>query len=611
MRRVRLLDAPRVGEVTRRLGRPRALVVIALSLLVCAVAVRAWALYPSWFFLDDYLLLDEARGQALDIGHLTTAVHDRPAPGLRALVWLVSASGPLNWTLAATVTLLLSTLAALALLWLLVTLFGRRPAVLVLVGLYLTTALTAPSLIWWATAAALVPVQLSTFVALGCWVHYLRGHRLRWLAAAGASVVVGLAFDVSAVLAVPLMAYLAAAYFSEGGLLRRVGRALRDHWPGAAVLVLLLAGEVVAQLAAGSRLQWPGTRTVADFAGAMVGTAFPAGALGGPWRWEAWSPPAAVPSTPELLVRLSWVVVALVIAHTALRRRSSLRAWGLLAGYLALSALLLATTLPAVNELAGLDYRLLPGAAGVAVLSLGLASLRIDGSVESSLGREEPLLSRPAPGWAVSGLVLAVAVSGVLSTVGYIRFWHTENASAAYFSRLQADLADRGRVDLADSVVPEPVLSMLATPTNTTRALAPLASSLVRFPVATSELSVVDPTGRVRGALIQTGVTSRPGPVPGCGWKLGPLGGEVPLQGTVIEGGWWMRIGYLASVPSAIEVRAGSSTVRSTIESGLHSLFLQVQGPFERVRLDGLGNDAVLCVDTIEVGFAVPEGSVP
>ena len=41
-------------------------------------------------------------------------------PGSRALVWLVESSGPLNWGLAATVTLVVQAVASLAALWMLV-----------------------------------------------------------------------------------------------------------------------------------------------------------------------------------------------------------------------------------------------------------------------------------------------------------------------------------------------------------------------------------------------------------------------------------------------------------------------------------------------------------
>lgn len=69
-----------------RLGRPQKVVPTGLLLVLVGLALHAWALYPSWFFLDDYVLLDEAQGQGLDLGYLTTPVNDRPAPGLLSLI---------------------------------------------------------------------------------------------------------------------------------------------------------------------------------------------------------------------------------------------------------------------------------------------------------------------------------------------------------------------------------------------------------------------------------------------------------------------------------------------------------------------------------------------
>ena len=73
----------------------------------------------------------------------------------------------------------------------------------------------------------------------------------------------------------------------------------------------------------------------------MLGTAYLSGVVGGPWDWYAPVPPPAFAAPPVWLAQLSWVVIAGVAAHAFLTRRRTLRAWGLLLGYLVILLLLL------------------------------------------------------------------------------------------------------------------------------------------------------------------------------------------------------------------------------------------------------------------------------
>ena len=68
----------------------------------------------------------------------------------------------------------------------------------------------------------------------------------------------------------------------------------------------------------------------------MLGVAFVSGILGsGHGTGMLSAPPTAYSDTPALLVtRRCWIVLGLVVIYLALRRRRTLRAWALLAGYL-------------------------------------------------------------------------------------------------------------------------------------------------------------------------------------------------------------------------------------------------------------------------------------
>jgi hypothetical protein len=593
---------------------PRSLVLGAgLVMVLAQVAFRSWVVSPSWFFLDDYNLLNDAVGRPVTVGYLLDPYNSHLMPGGRLLVWLVARTGPLSWGLAAGLTLLLQALAGLAALWMVLSLFGRRWAALAPLALYLSTAMTVPALVWWAAALNQVPLQAAFFAAVATWVAYQRTRRVRWLLATVAVVVLGLFFYVKAVLLLPVLGFLTLAYFASGSLRARVRTVARRDRLAAALGLLVLVGYLVLYLVGADQ---PFTRTrltvVGEIADSMVGTAFTTGLLGGPWRWATLAPPTAFASPPGWSVHLAWVVVVLVVLYGALRRRGTLRAWALLAGYLvALLALLVDSRAPVYGQVIGLEYRYLTDAACAATLSVGLAFLPLLGATQASSPRDEPLLTLRVPDRVVVGLLVLVCASGLYSSAAYAGYWHSDNASDGYVHRLGDDLAAAGTVDLVDARLPEAVMSGLAFPDNTVRRMTRLLSDRVAYPDATSRLAAVAPDGSLRTALIQPGLASRPGPLEDCGWRVGRRGRAVPLTGRAFDYDWWLRIGYLSSAGSPVEVRAGTSRVAGQLAAGVHSLYVHVRGSFARVTLTGLDPGVTLCVDTIEVGTPVPGGLLP
>ena len=207
--------------------------------------------------------------------------------------------------------------------------------------------------------------------------------------------------------------------------------------------------------------------------------------------------------------------------------------------------------------------------------------------------------------------MLFVCGSALISSAGYARYWHSDNASDAYMHNLAADLKAQGSVDLADQQVADDVMSNLAAPNNTVRRLTSLLSDQVAFPRTSTRLAVVAPDGTLRQALVRPGVVSRPGPSQDCGWLVDERGRDIPLTGRAFPWVWWARIGYLASEDSAVQVSAGSERVDANVQAGLNSLYVRLDGTFDTVRIDGLDNGTTLCVDTIEVGQPAPGGRLP
>lgn len=585
---------------------------VALAVVAAHVALRGWAIWSSWFFLDDFNLLDQALVERPGWDYLAQPYNGHLMPGGRLVAWVVSQSGHVDWPLAALIMLALQAAACLSCLWMLLVLFGRRWLVLVPLVLYASSALSTPSFVWWAASLNQTPLQVAFFCAVGAWVHHLRGDGRRWLVATLAATAFGLFFWVKALLIVPVLAFLALAYFASGGPLRRLASVVRRHWLACASGGALVVAYLVAYLGVTSdQSEDFSLALVGELADTMIGSAFGAGVVGGPWRWENLSPPTAYADPPAWATHVAWVVIAATVAYLWLRRTRTLRAWVLVAGYLVgLLALLVGSRAPQFGPAIGLELRYVADAVLVVTLAVGLATMPLMGAVESSTPREQPRLTVALPRWSVAALVVAVAVGGTWSTIGYASFWH-DSPSRSYMLALKADLDRRPPTDLAEQVVPEDVFSSLAAPANNTAFFAPLLSGNARFVDQSPSLATVGPDGTLRQTLIGPGVRSRPGPAEGCGWRVGRRGRTVPLEGRAFDYVWWVRIGYLASADTPVRVDAGGTVHETTALAGLHQLYVLVEGTFDEVRIEGLDDGVTLCVDTIEVGPPEPGGVLP
>ena len=242
--------------------------------------------------------------------------------------------------------------------------------------------------------------------------------------------------------------------------------------------------------------------------------------------------------------------------------------------------------------------------AAVGALAFGLAFMPVVGAPGSSRPQSKPLLVLPERQRLVLvALAMAVVVvGGTASALPYIRSWQDDTFRRDYVTTLAESVRQQAPVDLAETQVPERVVPDLMWPENRMRRLTSTFATRPSYPRVSDRLGVVAGNGAIVRAEVQkNAVRSEPGPISGCGWQLG-RSTTIPLQSRTINGEFWMRIGYLSGGPSEVTVRAGSTTVRASLQSGLNDLWVLTNGGFDAVTLTDVKTGVTVCVDTIEIG---------
>lgn len=215
------------------------------------------------------------------------------------------------------------------------------------------------------------------------------------------------------------------------------------------------------------------------------------------------------------------------------------------------------------------------------------------------------LRSAPSP-VLVTAVVAMVAAGGVISSVRYVGFWHTLNESDGWIHTLDSEVRRLGRVDLADTAVPEGVISAAFAPDNAVSKMTPLVGGHVEFPDSSSRLGVVARDGTIRMAVVDASVRSKEGPAEGCGWRVRTAGRTIPLTGRAFDWVWWLRIGYLYSDEAQVTITAGEDEIEAALMPGLNDLYVRIHGGFDEIRIDGVTPGTTACIDTVEVGQVEP-----
>ena len=591
---------------------PRALVGVCGAVVVAATLVRVWVAAAGWFYWDDLILHSLAAGHPWPSPALLFTDHDgHLMPGGMALAWIVAHTAPLDFRLPLAQIAILQLLAGAAYARMLWVLLRGRPVLLFPLIAGLAIPLGLPSGTWWAAALNVLPLLAALAWAVSSMVLLARTGRRRHAVVATVATVLGLLFVEKAfIIPVIAAAVLLAGWWAAGGSrdeLSGIWRRTRGAWAAQAVVVLAWAGVflvVVGRLGGrGAFGEAEGTRpgflhlVAHTYRLAVVPTLG-----GGPWRWDRWhpGPPMADPAVAAVLVGA--LACAAVLAWSLLTRRRTGAIWAAAALYPLVSVVLVAAGRAGPDTAAEIVQTLryhaeLPVVLGAAAALALAAPRRTAGLSTRSSARAHTTVGVVA--------LVALLASSAVSTVTYRDVW-AEQPSRDYALPLLEALRER-TAPMLDQDVPLEVLHPVTAPAHRLSTLLTGVPGIPEVREWTPEPVIIDAQGTLHPAEVLFGRTLPQGPEPGCGYRVGPGGARLELDGPLLERDWVVQLNVFADAEGevALEFDQGTETV-VPVTAGLATTFVRVDGGESAMTVSPRGGTSELCVGSGPIGVLMP-----
>lgn len=623
-------------------ARGRGVLVVGLVLIALSLIWKAIFLGHFYFWQDDFHFVELALGNKLSYNYVTFVGAGHMFPAVYFIIWVWARVSLFNWASASAITLIMIAAAGLAALRLLRTLFGNRPAILVLLLIYLVSPLTMPDIRWWSAAIETVPLQVVIFLALNAQVHYVRTNRFWHALVAIVWLVVGLLFFEKA-LALPVLLFLVtSAFLLEGPWLRAAWRTLTKYWPSwlLQVGVLGVYAFVLKHALRTSSVQpsvpsSPGG--VIAFAWDLLRDSLIPGAIGGPWQWfpspATGGPEYAYAAAPKALAWMSIIVVAAIIGASIWARKYAWRAWAIV-GVWFIGADIFPVVLgrigaltPGAVALLGLETRYVSDVPAVLAVCVGLAFLPLaDGQPDVRQRRH----LRPAQGFGMQpGRLVAAALVGafLIGSVFSVQSFVSDTTSLPnqFFiedARVAVAEAPAGTMVFNQKVPENVMLATFGKNAMDSKVIGLMETTAdkakidwVTVPRGTIDrLMIFGNDGRLHLAAIY-GRRSAPLPKGTQRQCYPPSNGRVAIQftGKTFKATNMLRFGYLAAGTAKgekITVRYGNNSQQVTLESGLHTVYIPVKGSARSVVFSGTAAAGpALCIGSMSAGIVVPSST--
>jgi hypothetical protein len=589
---------------------------VAALLIVVSVGARAAIAHRGYLTYDDFPLVSMAEGNGLSPDYLFGLFNNHLMPAGQLVTWLTLHIGGFSYTPFLVLLVAGQLTVSIALYRLLRLMLLPGWPVLVPLSIFLFSPLTLEATSWWAVGINMLPMQLAMILAVGAQVKYIRTRRPKHLVTLGLSILLGLVFFEKALLAVALVFLTTLCLYTRGGPFRSLWGTIRRWWPSWAMLTNISLLFLVFYLARStSSLRRPSSvDEVVTFVAQMFGNTLFPGLMGGPWQWMAAGDGAPVTAPAENVRWVALAVMVLFIGFTVwLRGTEAGRAWLLMFLYAALVAGLLgATRLGSIySGVAGAVPRYISDVVVVAAIAIGaaLCGVRREG-IEEAAVPERPrarLVGVPRALPVLTAVVVVLAGSAAFTSLRFGDEWALKKGRD-YLLTAKAELAaaPAGTVFM-DSIVPEDVVGRLSAPYNKqSEFFGPLGKDGPIFVIQSRHLSAFDETGRIRRAWVN-GVSAEPGPQQGCGYRItgGPV--SIPLESSVEDYWWVVRIAYLSDRDTSATLRIGAGEIIPfDVHRGLNEVFALASGGGGTVEVDLFDDTVGVCTDEVTVGQVVP-----
>ncbi len=586
---------------------------MAVALIAVQLAVRAVLAFGGYFYWDDLILIGKAGTHNLLAPSYLFDDHDgHVMPGAFLLAGSIIRLAPLDWTWPAVSLLVLQLLASLALLRALHVILGWRPVLLIPLTFALFTPLAVPGFAWWAAALNSLPMLAALAWVCADAILLVRTGDQRY-AVTGMLVYLGglLFFEKAAV--IPFVAFAVAALLchvsvdsSLGSALATVWRAGRRLWIAA---LALTAAWVALYLAVVNQQRWSSDLPMTGrlLARSITHGIVP-GLAGGPWHWDRWAPASPWATPPLSVMALGWLVLAGILAVSLVRKERIAAVWLTAAGYAVACQVpiyLMRSSKQTALELAQ-TLRYLPDL--VVVLAL-LAAVAL-----SAPNR------RPGPRWldaspkrtAVTvGAAVLFAGSSLYSTATFLTSWR-DNPAKPYLQNARASLAAAHAASdapLLDQEVDPFVLQRVAAPENLASHIFALLRDRPEFAPATTQLRMLDSSGRLIKARVTWVRTIAPGPMPQCGYFAQPDKPARPVfDGPLLPADWTVELNYLANSDGSMTLSLiEGPDMKVPVHPGLNRVYVRLPGAGNAITARADTAALAVCIAAGPVGYAVPK----
>lgn len=580
-----------------------------MGLIAVQLGIRAALAFGGYFYWDDLILVGKAGTEGLLSPAYLFDDHDghlMPAAFLLAgaIIW----ASPLNWTGPAISLVVLQLLASLALLRALYVILGWRRVLLIPLTFALFTPLAVPGFAWWAAALNSLPMLAALAWVCADAILLVRSGNQRYAVTGALAYLAGLVFFEKAAV-IPFVAFAVAALLrhvrGDRSAVVTVWRAGVRLW--VASLTLTVAW-VAVYLAVVNQRRWSFDLPMT---GALlwrsVTHGIVPGVAGGPWRWDRWAPASPWAAPPPAVMALGWLVLAGLLALSLVRKQRIVAVWLTAAGYAIACQVpiyLMRSSKQTALELAQ-TLRYLPDL--VVVLAL-LAAVAL--CAPNRPGAASRLDASPGRAVAVGILAALFVVSSLYSTATFLTSWR-DNPAQPYLRNARAGLAAARAASpapLLDQEVDPLVLQRVVWPENLASHLFALLRDRPEFAPATTQLRMLDSSGRLVDAHVTWVRTIAPGPLPRCGYFAQPdKPARLVLDGPLLPADWTVELNYLANSDGSMTLSLNQGPgVRVVVHPGLNRVFVRLPGAGDAITVRADTAALSLCLASGPVGFLTP-----